>query len=492
MILPEPTNTALLLTIVGALLALSVFMSRASARAGIPVVLLFLVIGMAAGSEGIGRIEFSDYGLSFRLGIIALVLILFDGGLNMPARPFRRVLAPSLTLATVGVALTAVLVAAGARLLGFGWGHAFVLGAVVSSTDAATVFSVLKSSGVQLKRRVGATLEVESGLNDPMAVLLTVVLTQSLLGHGQPGFATFLWVLVELGVGAALGLGIGFAGLIVLRSLRLPVGGLYPVFSLSLAFLAFGLPTLVHGSGFLAVYAAGVVLGNGALPYRGGILRAHDSLAWLAQVIMFLTLGLLVFPSQILGVAWNGLAVTAILVLLARPLAVALCLLPFRYRLAEILFIGWVGLRGAVPIILAIYPVLAGVAGATTVFNLVFFIVVGSVLVQGTTASFLARRLGLEAEESPAPPASLEILAARPLGSEIASFYVKEALAVSGLALSEIPFPEGSGALLVIRSGRLHSPSGELTLEPGDHVYVYARVEDRPFLQLLFGREEEA
>jgi len=487
----EPAATALLLAVFGLLLAVSILFSRAAERIAVPVTLLFLGIGMLAGSEGIGRIAFEDYRAAFRLGAIALVLILFDGGLNTPLAAVRQALRPAALLATVGVLGTAGLVGAAAYALGFPWPHALLLGAIVSSTDAAAVFSVLRGSGISLKRRVGTTLEVESGINDPMAVILTVALTQNLLTPDAAlGWRLALDAAVEMAVGAGLGLLIGFAGRALLARIRLPAGGLYPVLTLAFACLAFGVPALIHGSGFLAVYVAALVLGNGVLPYRAGLLRVHDALAWLSQIAMFLMLGLLVFPSRLVEVGWVGLALALFLAVIARPLVVALCVTPFGYTARDTAYVGWVGLRGAVPIILATFPVLAGAPGAQRIFDVVFFIVVVNTLVPGATVPWVTRRLGLESREPPRPPAVIEIESRLPLTGELLSFYVDEALAVTGVPLAELPFPEGSAATLIVRGRELIAPKGQTALQPGDHVYVFARPEDLPFIQLMFGRPE--
>jgi cell volume regulation protein A len=487
----EPEATALLLATCGLLLGVSVLFSRASERFGVPIALLFLVVGMLAGSEGLGRIYFEDYRFALRVGVLALALILFDGGLNTPLRAVRRAAAPAGVLATIGVAGTASLVAAVAHFLGLGWGEALLLGAVVSSTDAAAVFAVLRGSGLQLKRRVGVTLEVESGINDPVAVILTTVLTQNLLTPGAAaGVRIPLEVVLQLAVGAAVGAGVGYGGRHLLSRLRLPSGGLYPVMTLSLGLLAFGVATLAHGSGFLAVYLAGLVLGNGPLPYRAGLLRVHDALAWLGQVGMFLILGLLVYPSRLLDVAGVGLAIAGLLAFVVRPVVVALCLLPFRYPRAEVLYIGWVGLRGAVPIVLALYPVLAGAPQGGVIFNLVFFIAVVSAIVPGGTVAWAARKLGLEAPEAPAPRAVLAIESRLPLKGELHSFYIDEALVVAGVPLKELDFPDGASVALIVRGDRLIAPKGTTVLEPGDHVYVIANEEDTPLINLIFGRPE--
>jgi len=487
----EPLATALFLTTFGVLLALSIIFSRAAERFAVPVALVFLIIGVLAGSEGIGGIAFENYAVAFRLGTVALVLILFDGGLHTPADAVREAAKPAAVLATIGVVATTGLIAAAARTLGFSWKEALVLGAVVSSTDAAAVFSVLRGSGLQLKRRVGVTLEVESGINDPVAVILTTALTSQLVGGADaPAWRLPLDALIEMVVGGALGAVFGYGGRMLLRRVKLPGGGLYPALTLAIGFLAFGVPTMVHGSGFLAVYVAALILGNGPLPYRAGLLRVHHALAWLGQVVMFLVLGLLVFPSRLFEVAGIGLALAIFLAVVARPVVVAACLAPFAFRAREILYIGWVGLRGAVPIILATIPVLAGAPGALRIFDVVFFIVVVNALVPGATVGWVTRKLGLGAREAPSAPAVLEIESMQPLNGELMSFYIDDALAVAGVSLAELPFPDGASVAMIVRGQDVVPPKGNTTITPGDHVYVFARTEDRPLIHLMFGREE--
>jgi cell volume regulation protein A len=353
------------------------------------------------------------------------------------------------------------------------------------------VFSVLRGSGLQLKRRVGTTLELESGLNDPVAVILTTALTANLLHPGElSAWRIVLEVLLQLAIGGALGVGIGLGGRWILRRYPLPTGGLYPALTLAFALLAYGVTTLVHGSGFLAVYLAGMVLGNGPLPYHNGLLRVHDALAWLAQIGMFLILGLLVFPSRLLEVAPTGLGLAILLAFVARPLVAALCLVWFRYPSREVAYIGWVGLRGAVPIVLATYPVLVGAPGADRIFHVVFFIVVANALVPGATVAWVTRRLGLQKAEAPAPQAVLAIESRLPLEGELLSFYVDEALVVTGASLRDLDFPEGSSVTLIVRGNRLIPPRGSTVLQVGDHVYVLAQPEDKPLIQLMFGRPE--
>jgi cell volume regulation protein A len=496
-VLTEPGATALLLATLGLLLLLSIAFSRATAGVPVPLAFVFVLVGILAGSEGIGGIAFTDYGGAFRLGTVALALILFDGGLNTSFNSIRRVIRPAGVLATAGVVGTAGLVAGAARLLGFEWPYALLLGAVVSSTDAAAVFGVLRGSNIRLKHRVGTTLEVESGLNDPMAVLLTIMLTERLTsGDASPvGWALAPWlalqVIVQLVVGGGVGWAIGTGGRLALSRLGLLPSGLLPVLSLAVALVAFGLPTLLGGSGFLSVYVAGIALGNGELPYRGALQRVHDALAWLGQVVMFLVLGLLVFPSRLLEAAATGAGLALFLAFVARPLVVALCLLPFRYPLGDILYVGWVGLRGAVPVVLATMPVLAGVPGAERLFDLVFFIVGVNVILPGATVPWLTRRMRLESDDPPAPRAVLAIESAMPLDGEILSFHVGEALAVANVPLAELPFPDGAAVMLIVRGRQLVAPKGTTALEPGDHVHIFSRREDRPFILLMFGRPEE-
>ena len=487
----EPVPTALLLATIGVLMTLSVLFSRASGRIGVPVALIFLLIGMAAGSEGIGGLEYDDFQFTFRLGTIALALILFDGGLNTPLTAFRRVFAPATVLATLGVAGTAGVMAFGAHLLGFSWPVALLLGAVVSSTDAAAVFLVLRGSGLSLKKRVGLTLEVESGINDPMAIILTVSLTGAILGAGPgSGWVLLGSVLLQLGIGLAGGLLIGYAAAALLSRVRLQAGGLYPVLTLAVAFLAFSLPTLMLGSGFLAVYVAAVVIGNAKLPYRGGIVRVHDALAWFSQIVMFLVLGLLVYPSELLDVAVAGLGLALFLAFVARPLVVLLCLAPFRYPMREALYVSWVGLRGAVPIILAMYPILAGVPEGQQIFNVIFFVVVVNALVPGGTVRWVTRWLELESREPPPPPAVLEINSTQVLRGDILSFFIDPAVAVAGMPIHELPFPPGSSVLLIVRGDELIAPKGSTVLEAGDHAYLFAPPEEADLLRLMFGRPQ--
>jgi cell volume regulation protein A len=486
----EPLATAALLVVFGVLLAACVLLGRWFERLGVSIALLSLVLGMLAGSEGVGGVAFDNYGLAYRVGTAALVLILFDGGLNTPLVALRRAVGPAAVLATVGVALTAALCALGGRLVGLPWPIALLVGAIVSSTDAAAVFSILRGGGIRLRERLGLTLELESGGNDPMAVILTATVTAGLLDDGPVGWRLAWSIPLQLAVGLIVGLACGALGRAVVSRVRLTTAGLFPAFTVGLAFFAYGGATATQGSGFLAVYVAALVFGNGPLPYAQGLRRIHDALAWLSQVSMFMMLGLLVFPHALVPKIGVGLGVAAFLTVVARPLAVVSCLLPFRFPVREQVYISWVGLRGSVPIILATYPVLRGAPYAMDAFNVVFFIVVINALVPGATVRWLTRRLGLERSEPPSPPAALEIHSMGKLEGEVLWFYVEPAVAVCGVPLSEIYFPDGAAVILIVRGKELVAPRGNTTLDIGDHVYVCCRSADRAEIELLFGRAQ--
>jgi len=491
MAIREPTATAVVLLGVSALVLVSALASRIASRIGVPIVLLFLALGILAGSDGIGGLEFENHELAFRIGTIALVLILFDGGLNTKASLLRKYAAPAGILATLGVVATAGLVGLAARAVGFPWKQALLLGSIVSSTDAAAVFSVLRGGGVQIRERAAAILELESGLNDPMAVILTVVLTDAIAIGTSPGPSVVAMVFIQLAVGALMGAAVAVAGKYLLMRSRVPAAGLYPLFTIALAFFAFGLATLAEGSGFLAVYVAAVGIGRERLPYRAHLFRVHDFLAWGSQLVMFVVLGLLATPSRSIQIAPGGLGIALFLAVVARPAVVFAALLPFRYPIREITFIAWGGLKGSVPIVLAVMPVLAAVEGALRIFDAVFFVVFISTLLQGSTMRWWARKLRVAKRSAPPVETTVEIVSTRPLKADLLTFEVRPASAVSGVTLADIPFPPGSSAMLVVRGEELVAPRGDTCLQEGDQVYVFCRAEDRGFFQLAFGRPGE-
>jgi cell volume regulation protein A len=403
-----PDYTALAMTIGGVLVAASCLMSRLGARLGVPVSLMFLGVGMAAGCDGPGGIEFDDFSLSYAAGTIALAAVLFAGGLQTHIHTLRGAVGPASVLATVGVAGIASLTAWGGHLFGLPWKEAWLVGAIVASTDASAVFGVLQ--GIALPQRVSRTIELESGLNDPVAVILTLAMTSQLLGEPTSISAIAWQVSYQLVVGAAFGVAIGYLARTLLARVALPSLALTPVMTLGCALVAFGAPAVLGGSGFLATYLAGVMVGNSPEAQRSHLVCVHDSLSWLSQVSMFLLLGLLVTPSELPHVIVPGLLLALFLALVARPLTVYLCLLPFRFAWRERLFIAWVGLRGAVPIVLATLPVLRAesasphLAEALDVFDLVFFVVVVSAFVPGATVQPLARLLKLDETAKVASP----------------------------------------------------------------------------------------
>ena len=401
---------ALPLLVAAALVFVSVLAGVVSTRVGFSFLLVFLLAGILAGQDGPGGLVFNDFRLSFWVGNIALAVILLDGGLRTDFDTFRTGLKPSLLRATLGVVLSAGITGAAARwLLDLSWPMALLVGAIVGSTDAAAVFALLKSSGVRLNERVAATLEIESGMNDPMAVYLTLALIGVVLaattagsGAGLSALEVLRSLALQFGWGGALGLGAGFAMAELLKRLGRGEdggGGIRALLLVSGGLTVFAATTWLGGSGFLAVYAMGVIAGNRARRQVRSTLSAMDGYAWLSQAGMFLLLGLLATPSQLLPTLLPGLGVSLVLMLVARPLAVALCLVPLRFPPREIVFISWVGLRGAVPIVLAMFPLMAGVPGAQTFFNVAFVVVLTSLLLQGSTIAWSARRLGLALPE---------------------------------------------------------------------------------------------
>jgi cell volume regulation protein A len=388
---------AQLILVSGALLAGGLLASLVAVRLRVPGLVLFLGVGMLVGSDALGWIDFADYELARRIGIIALALILFEGGLTAGVKELRPVLGPAIGLATVGTLGTALIVGLiAAALFDFSTLEGLLLGAVVASTDGAAIFALLRGS--RMRPRLARTLEAEAGLNDPLAVLLVLGFIDWIQ---KPGYGVLDMIGLfgrELGIGLGIGVAVGVVAVAVLRRLRLESAGLYPVASLATAALAYGGAASLHGSGFLAVYLAGVALGSTEMPAKEAVTAFHDGLAWVAQLSMFLVLGLLSFPSQLGPVAFKGFVLTLVLMFVARPVAAWLATAPARFTARERAVLGWAGLRGAVPVVLATFPVTAGVARSHELFNIVFFAVVLSTLVQGTTFEPLARRLGVATE----------------------------------------------------------------------------------------------
>jgi cell volume regulation protein A len=454
------------------LLLASVFASRASGRLGVPALAMFLVLGMLAGSEGIGGIYFDDAATAQRLGVIALVFILFAGGMETDWTHIRRVAAPAGALATVGVLITAVLVGWFAHIAaGLSIMEGLLLGAIISSTDAAAVFSILRSKGVRLRRDLGALLEIESGSNDPMAVFLTTMVLGLMTAPGGSAWSPLLSFVQQMTFGAVAGIAAGIATVRLLNRARLEYQGLYPVVTIAMVMLTYGATAFIGGNGFLAVYLLGVVMARENYVQRRTLTRFHDGIAWLMQIAMFITLGLLVFPSKLPSVAGVSLAVAAVLMLVARPVAVLLTLAPVRMPLREKLLVAWVGLRGAVPIILATFPLVAGVPVAPVLFNIVFFIVFASVLLQGTTIAPVARWLGLdEAASSETPPETVHLSGRGE--SALVTLEVEEGSRADGHRVVELQWPRETLILVVYRGNEFFVPNGATALSAGDRLIV--------------------
>ena len=472
--LPQAATIPYLLVGVSILLLVSVLASKASGWLGVPALLVFLVVGMLAGSEGPGGIWFDNPYVAQLLGTLALAYILFSGGLETDWTSVRPVLRPAALLATLGVLATAVLVGLFAVLfLGFSWLEGLLLGSVMSSTDAAAVFSILRSRNVALRGRLKPLLELESGSNDPMAVFLTVAVISLLKDPAAAWWHTvpaFVW---QMALGAAMGLVLGKLTVLLVNRLGLEYEGLYPVLTVALVLLIYGAADALGGNGFLAVYLAGIVVGNDDLLHRRSLIRFHGGIAWLMQIVMFLTLGLLVFPSHLVPVIGPGLLVALFLMLVARPAGVMLCLLRSGFTLRERLLVSWVGLRGAVPIVLATFPLMAGVARAEMIFNLVFFVVLASVLLQGASLPKVARWFRLDKPAGHRPPPPLEFEHTAPgLHADLTEVAVSPDSAERGKRLRELHLPHGVLITLLRRKEQYLVPDGTTVLQEGDVLLV--------------------
>src|SRR5688572_11402429 len=442
---------------------------------------------MLAGEDGPGGIPFNDVKLTYLIGSIALGIILFDGGMRTHAQSVRVGIGPGIVLATFGVAVTAGFVAVfTVWILKFTWLQGLLLGAIVGSTDAAAVFSVLSARGLAIKRRISATLEIESGCNDPMAVFLTIVLVQA-LAAGKTGLDWDLPVrlLAEFSIGGIAGLVGGYLMVSLINRLDL-AQALYPLLASSLALLVFGITVSVGGSGFLAIYVAGLVMGNRQVHSAQNILRVHDGLAWLAQIGMFLVLGLLATPKDLLQVAHTALLVALVLIVAARPLAVLLCLAPFRFPWREQTFIAWMGLRGAVPIILGVFPLVAGLDNAWLYFNVAFFVVLISLFVQGWTVAPAARLLQLEVPPASLPTGRYDLGTAGHWDLELLRYDLADDSPAVGRPLRDLALPAQASIGGVLRGDQVEPAERAGTLKAGDRVYVIASTAEVDVLNRLF------
>ncbi len=463
-----------LILIAGLLLAAGLAAAKVADRVRVPGLLLFLGLGMLAGSEGVGGVEFADAELTRTLGTIGLVLILFEGGLSAGWGEIRPVLGTAVSLASIGTVLTAVISGLAAIwLFDLGTLEGLIIGSAVAATDSAAIFAVLRGS--RLRRRLARALEGESGMNDPVALLLVTGFIDwiELPDYGAVDMAGAL--VGKLALGLAIGLAIGHAARWSFRNLDLPSPGLYPVASIATAALAYGVAEVAHGSGFLSVYIAALVLGTGALPAKQTTIAFHQGLSWISQISLFALLGLLVFPSGLGEVAAEGLLLSAALMFVARPLAavVSSAFSPFDMR--ERLMLGWAGLRGAIPIWLATFPVIAGIEGSELIFNAIFFVVVTSTLIQGATFEALARRLGVTADEPALPRPLIETGIIRPLGGESLVWQVAAGDAAVGRTVKELGLPREALVNLIIRAGTAIPPRGSTEIEAGDELHIVVR-----------------
>jgi potassium/hydrogen antiporter len=483
-------NDGELILITGALLAGGLIASFVAVRLRVPALVLFLGLGMAVGSDGTGWIEFSNYELARTVGIIALALILFEGGLAAGFEEIRPVLRSSLSLAFLGTLATAVIAGLVASwLFHFSTLEGLLLGSILAGTDSAAVFSVLRGS--TLGRRLARTLEGEAGLNDPVAVLLVIGFIDW-IQNPDYGVLDMLGLFSkQLVIGVAVGLLVGRLGAEAFRRAQMASSGLYPVASLTIAALAFGAADVLHGSGFLAVYLAGLSLGSARIPARRTIAAFHDGLAWIAQIGMFFVLGLLVFPNQLGGVAFEGTVLAFVLVFVARPLAVVVATAFERFTVAERLTLGWAGLRGAVPVVLATFPVIDGVPHSQEFFNIVFFAVLLSALLQGSTFEPLAERLGVTTTSPAVPRPLTETGTIRGLGAEVVEFPVVPDDAVAGCFVRELELPRDALLNVIVRGDQAIPPRGSTRIEAGDRLHLLIRHEVADGMSLLMERWRE-
>jgi len=478
-----------ILLLAAVLILFGVISSKASARLGLPVLVLFLIVGMLAGERGIGGVAFDSAGAAHSLGTVALAIILYDGGLQTPLSSIKAVWKPASLLATLGVLVTALItgVAAG-WILGLSLLEGLLIGAIVGSTDAAAVFAQLRNAGIHIRKRLKSTLEVESASNDPMAIFLTVGLLEALVNDAPLGLGLLVMFVQQMGVGATIGLGVGWAAVAVINRIHLQASGMYPVLVTACGLLAFGLAANLGGSGFLAIFVAGVVIGNSRFVFQRGVFLFHDGLAWLSQITMFVVLGLLIDPKGLLDVWLEGLLIAFVLIFLARPVAVVPMMLPFGFARNEIALVSWVGLRGSVPIVLAIFPLLFGVKHAQLIFNVVFFVVLISATVQGGTLAHVARRLGLAEDPPTKPAATLEITALDNVNADIVEYTLATDSRAVGRRLSQLALPESAVIAMITRGNEVIPPRGSTPLRANDHLFAVLRPDTRPFIDRAFSQ----
>jgi potassium/hydrogen antiporter len=480
-------HDAELILIAGVLLAAGIFGALLADRVRVPSLLLFLGLGMLAGSEGVGGIEFSNNELARTLGTIALVLIIFEGGLTAGWSEIRPVLGTAASLATIGTALTAVIAGFAAKLIfDLSTLEGMLVGAAIAATDSAAIFAVLRRS--TLEKRLARSLEGESGMNDPVALLLVIGFIEWIQqpGYGLADMAGLL--ALKLALGTAIGLALGRLSVTALNAVRLPADGIYPVATVAIAGLAYGLAEVAHGSGLLATYLTALALGSANIPARRSVVAFHEGLGWVAQISLFILLGLLVFPSSLDEVALKGLALSAVLIVLARPVAALVATAFAKLNAKERLMLGWAGLRGATPIWLATFPVVAGIKEGNELFAIVFFVVVSSTLVQGASFEPLAARLGLTTDEPALPRRLLESGRIRRMGGDVIAYRLPAGAAAAGHPVRELDLPREALVNVIVRDGKAIPPRGSTELRAGDELHILVRSELRDEVEAMTTR----
>jgi potassium/hydrogen antiporter len=469
----EQINIDYFILLTALLLIIGVLTTKFSTRLGVPALVLFLMVGMIMGSDGLGLIYFENAKLTQLIGLFALIVILFEGGLLTKWSSVKPVVAPSLSLATMGVLLTTIVVAVAAKLLfDVSWLEGLLFGAIVGSTDAAAIFAVLK--GQNIKDKLSSTLEAESGTNDPMAMFLTLSLIEIMTAEKHSYFqliGSFIW---QMGMGLILGYVFGRIASVAINKINLDSSGLYPLFALAFALLTYSLTDLFGASGLLAVYIAALVMGNSDLTYRHSIFRFNEGFAWMMQILMFIILGLLVFPAQFLnqGIILKGFLLSLILIFIARPVSVFLSTIKMGFGIKEKVFLSWAGLKGAVPIVLATFPMTMGLENSQLIFNVVFFVVLTSALIQGSTISVIAEKLGLNGRKKVEAPHTLELVSIGKANAEMIEFVVGEQAAYIHQSLKEITLPKDSLISAIIRNGDLITPYGDTKIKADDILYI--------------------
>lgn len=475
------------------LIIFGILSSKVSARVGLPVLVLFLIVGMLAGEDGPGGIEFDNAQIAHALGSLALAIILFDGGLQTPITSIKQVWKPASVLATLGVLITSAITgAAAAYILNAPLFYGLLIGAIVGSTDAAAVFSLLRNAGIYINPRLKSTLEVESATNDPMAIFLTVGLLEVMVNKLEPGTGLLVLFVEQMGIGTLVGLMVGWISIQIINRIQLMTSGLYPVMVAAFGLLSFGIAANLGGSGFLAIFISGVVIGNSRFVFQRSTFMFHDGLAWLSQITMFVMLGLLIDPSSLLDVWMEGLLIAAVLTLVARPISVIPVLKIFGFNIREITLVSWVGLRGSVPIILAIYPLMYGLPNAGLIFSVVFFVVLISATVQGSTLPLVARKLGLTEPPPATPAATLEITSLGDVDADIVEYRLGENSRAAGRRLSQLALPEGIVVAMITRGDSVIPPRGSTMLHANDHLFIVLKPDTRSFVDIVFSGTSDA